>query len=204
MDNCPTPQQLSPSIHNHHQYPSSSSNDNNYAILSSFLTFEDHVNGFTLPLTLTRDLIERGNLHMAIPSTIEKAKEAKTSGSAMISVPGVIRSEEWLQENGICLDNICQDQSNILQAGRCAFKTQYMPEGTIVAPLPLIHMDKEALKEMFKETNNGNDIEYEKDQLLLNYSYGHNKSPLVMFPYSPITNFVNHNFDHSAINAKSQ
>ena len=154
-------------------------------------------------LTLVRNLQTRPNLKMAIPETIEKANEANKAGvgTAMVSVPNVIRSEEWLMENGLCLDNIRQDQSTILQAGRGAFATRDISEGATIAPLSLIHMDRDQLK-MYKETNNGNDIEYEKDQLLLNYSYGHEKSSLVLFSYSPIVNFVNHNFDHSKINAK--
>jgi hypothetical protein len=152
-------------------------------------------------LTLMKELPERPHLKMAIPSTIKDAKKAKESSSAMMSVPNVIRSEEWLQENGICLDNIRQDQSTILQAGRGAFATRLLPKESVIAPMPMIHMKKERLQ-IVKETD-GN-LEIVQDQLILNYCYGHKNSSLVMFPYSPIVNFVNHNFNHTAINAKVQ
>jgi len=151
--------------------------------------------------TLMKELPEREHVRMALPATIEMAKKARATNTAMLSVPNVIRSKEWLHENGICLDNIRPDQSTIIQAGRGAFATRSLSKGDVIAPLPLIHMDKKKLA-MYKEVTHGSGYEREHDQLLLNYCYGHPNSTLVMFPYSPITNFVNHNFNHSAINAE--
>mmetsp|Transcript_16165 Transcript_16165/g.24251 ORF Transcript_16165/g.24251 Transcript_16165/m.24251 type:complete len:283 (+) Transcript_16165:1-849(+) len=64
-------------------------------------------------------------------------------------------------------------------------------------------MDRGRLR-MYKENNEKNILEYDGDQLLLNYCYGHKNSSLVLFPYSPVTNFVNHNSDKSAVNIKVQ
>ncbi len=154
-------------------------------------------------LSLMQELSNTQHLRMAFPDTVEKARKAVDEGTARVSVPDVIRSQEWLEQNGICLDNIRPDQSNIPQAGRGAFATRFISKGNIIAPMPLIHMDKDRLK-MYKNINDGQSTIFDKDQLILNYCYGHEKSSLLLFPYSPITNYVNHNFDHSAINAKLQ
>ncbi len=154
-------------------------------------------------LTLTKELPDRANLRMAIPAKLDDAKTQRSSGTAMLSVPNVIRSKEWLQKNGICLDNIRQNQSSIHQAGRGAFATRMIAEGTVIAPLPLIHMDRGRLK-TYKENDGKKIVELDGEQLLLNYCYGHKNSSLVLFPYSPVTNFVNHNSDKSAVNAKLQ
>ena len=152
-------------------------------------------------LTLTRNLIKREHVRRAIPSELSVAKKAKDVGTAMTSVPDVIRSQEWLQQHGICLDNIRPDQSTILQAGRGAFATRAIAKGQLIAPLPLIHMDRDRLR-IYEENTETKFYEYHEEQLMINYCYGHINSTVVGFPYSPITNFVNHNFDHSAINAE--
>lgn len=44
----------------------------------------------------------------------------------------------WLNENGICLDNIQQGKSTLPQAGRGAFARRRLKEGSIVSPSPVI------------------------------------------------------------------
>jgi len=153
-------------------------------------------------LTLVKSLPKRPNIRMAIPSKLEEAKKVSDVGTARITVPNVIRSELWLQENGICLDNIREEKSDVLQAGRGAFATRLIQQDQVIAPLPLIHVTKERLK-MYDEKEDGS-FEYATDQLLLNYCYGHTNSSLCFFPYSPVTNFVNHHFNPERRNAKIQ
>jgi len=150
---------------------------------------------------LTRNLVTDIKLRMALPETLEKAKEARTSGTAMLTVPNVIRSSEWLDKNGICLDNIRSGQSEIDQAGRGAIATRKIEKGSIIAPLPLIHMDRRKLR-MFEDFDNEDDPNELSEQLILNYSYGHRDSTLLLFPYSPIVNFLNNNSDKMKVNAR--
>lgn len=150
--------------------------------------------------TLTRDLVIDKKTKMALPDTIEMAKVALTDGTAILTVPNAVRSPEWLEENGICLDNIRAEPSMIQQTGRGAFATRNLKEGEIVAPLSLLHIDGNRLR-MWEEFEEG-DYEELNKQLIVNYSYGHRDSTLLLFPYSPVVNFVNNNIDKTGINAE--
>ena len=166
-------------------------------------------------LTFIKDeLIVRKNLNMAIPSKIHDAERAAQIGSAMNSVPNVIRSNEWLHENGRCLDNIRPSKSTIPQAGRGAFATRDIQKDAIIAPAPMLHFERSDLHMYVKnnktvENDDGTtstfvNIDHVSEQIILNYSYGHPDSSLLLFPYSPITNFINHNEDKSKVNARLQ
>ncbi len=154
---------------------------------------------------LTLDLINDVKLKMAMPDNLEKAKEARHYGNgvAMLTVPEAVKSNEWLEEHGVCLDNIRADQSTIHEAGRGAFATRNLSKGEVIAPLPMIHLHRDKLQ-MFNENeeNISNDERMKKHQLVLNYCYGHKDSSLLMFPYSPVVNFVNTHQDKEKINAE--
>lgn len=149
---------------------------------------------------LTRDLTPLKRHLFALPADYKKAFESKGKDVALLTVPDVQRSTEWLEENGICLDNIYVEQSTVPQAGRGAFATRKIKKGDVIAPLPLIQMEKEKLR-MYEEDEDGW-VTLQGYQQILNYSYGHSSSSLVFFPYSPIVNYVNHNFDKKKINAR--
>lgn len=74
-----------------------------------------------------------------------------------------------------------------------------MPEGTVVAPMPLIHIHNRIVIDTYPiETQDSEepfaDMNGNKSaQLLLNYCFGHPESTLLLFPYAPYANFVNHN-----------
>lgn len=150
---------------------------------------------------LTRKLVTDVKLTMALPDTLDKAKEARTSGTAMLTVPNVARSNEWLESNGICLDNIRSGQSEMEQAGRGAIATRRIEKGSIIAPLPLIHMDRRKIR-TFEDFEDEDDPKELNEQLILNYSYGHRDSSLLLFPYSPVVNFINNNSDKTKVNAR--
>jgi hypothetical protein len=115
-----------------------------------------------------------------------------------------IRTREWLQQHGTCGDHLRADTSTLRQAGRGAFATRNLPKGTIVAHLPLIHIPERRRFDMYKLSESENDETGEErhpkrelgklpEQLLLNYCYGHRDSTLLLCPYGPIVNHVNHN-----------
>jgi hypothetical protein len=92
------------------------------------------------------------------------------------------RPVEWLRSNGICLDHIRPSISEIPHAGRGAFATRSLPQGTVVAPIPLLPIkSRDALRRPDGTW-----------QLLLNYCYSHPQSSLLLVPYAPVVNLVNH------------
>jgi len=166
-------------------------------IMESFWKTANEEDPFAEDLfNLTKDLITDVKLSMAMPDSLEKAKKGKNDKVALLSVPDAIRSQEWLETNGICLDNIRAGQSRVRQAGRGAFATRDLQRGEIIAPLPLIHMDRKKIRTFDDDNVEG------PEQLIVNYSYSHKESSLILFPYSPVVNFVNNNADKSKVNAR--
>jgi len=128
------------------------------------------------------------------------------------------RSLEFLKENGKCQDHIRPDISKIPHAGRGAFATRNLPKGTIVGYAPLVHVAFRG-EELFQVTYNGesehgmerSEHRYEEDidvgveeeemysenrftkqDLVVNYSFGHSNSTLHLTPYGAMVNYINH------------
>ena len=134
-------------------------------------------------------------IRVALPDDISDVPVYVKLGSAQAALPNHIRSLEWLEKHGRCLDNIEPGMSPIPQAGRGAFATRRIAKGQIVAPLPLVHIHRRHLEiyESAETTNRKSRPKYLGQQLLLNYCFGNPKSNLLLFPYSPVVNYVNHN-----------
>ena len=79
----------------------------------------------------------------AIPRSLEDAKVALRKGSADLSVPDRVKSLEWLETNGMCIDNLTPDKSRIIQAGHGAFATRRIKKGDIISPLPVVQIRRE-------------------------------------------------------------
>lgn len=94
-------------------------------------------------------------------------------------------SQDFLKHNGYCIDNLLARTSRIKDAGRGAFATRSLPQGSIVAPVPVAIVKREDLV----DTRNG---DKNKQQLLMNYCWGHKASSWLFFPYSPTVNLINH------------
>jgi hypothetical protein len=138
--------------------------------------------------------VEDSRIRNAIPRDLKRVPEVLKSGTAKNSVPNQIRPIEWLEENGVCLDNIKSGMSGIEGAHRGAFATRPMKEGQVIAPMPVAHILRDHL-----EIYNSDDYNDKKKrpwleghQQLLNYCYGHANSSVLLFPYSPVVNYVNH------------
>jgi hypothetical protein len=121
-----------------------------------------------------------------------------------------IRTTEWLEQHGTCADHIQAGPSTIKQAGRGAFATRFLPEGTIVTQMPLVHISDRKRLDMYNMALNDDgdrvpDPEEGKmgTQLLVNYCMGHADSSLLLCPYGPMTGFVNHGSGQKA-NVKLQ
>mmetsp|Transcript_12664 Transcript_12664/g.18611 ORF Transcript_12664/g.18611 Transcript_12664/m.18611 type:complete len:546 (-) Transcript_12664:665-2302(-) len=113
-----------------------------------------------------------------------------------ITPDGSIRSVDWLRQNGICLDNL-RPKRESPGAGRGAISTRKIPKNTVVAPVPVVPIFdwKTSLKYVKKDQLNGarkKDSTEELWQLIINYSFGHANSSLLLYPYSPMVNLINH------------
>jgi hypothetical protein len=151
-------------------------------------------------LDLVRRIVAtKPRLANAYPKDFNSFMIAAEAGTATLTVPNRVRSTEWLQENGRCLDNIRPDLSTIRQAGRGAFATRGIKKGDVITPMPLVHILRRHM-----EIYHGDDYEDQNGsfwidgkQLLLNYCYGHPESSLLLFPYAPVSNYINHNASHN-------
>jgi hypothetical protein len=110
----------------------------------------------------------------------------------------------WLRENGMCVDNLMPKQPSS-SAGRGAFTTRFLPKDTLVAPVPVVPIfDWKTSLNLIKtkKTKKKKQVIEQQWQLLLNYCLGHNNSSVLLFPYSPIVNLINH--DRDKVNVKLQ
>lgn len=127
----------------------------------------------------------------ALPGNLTDVERVRsTGGTAANFLPNRFRTPAWLEENGRCVDNIRPGQSTVRQAGKGAFATRNMAKGTVVAPLPLMHVQRLHMDVYKRIWDSVNKI---GEQLLLNYCFGHPESSLLLFPYTPVVNYVNHN-----------
>ena len=105
------------------------------------------------------------------------------------------QTPEWLNEYGTCGDHLKAQPSTLSQAGRGAFTSRDLPQGTLVAALPLIHLTNRSLRDRFdpfqEEPEQDADSPIKRPpQLLLNYCFGHNESSLLLCPYGPISSYM--------------
>lgn len=145
---------------------------------------------------------EDNRIRNALPRSLERVPEVIEMGTAKNSVPNRLRSIDWLKDNGICLDNIKPGKSTIRGAHNGAFATRQMKEGQIIAPAPVVHIQREVLEVYDSENikNKNKPTWYDGEQLLLNYCFGHSNSSVLLYPYAPVVNYINH--DHTKFNAK--
>lgn len=110
------------------------------------------------------------------------------------------RSTEWLAENGVCADTMYYGESTIRQAGHGAYASRHLKEGAIVLPIPVIHIPDRKVLDMYElhaeggeNSATGNKERPRPPQLLLNYCLGHRDSTMLLSPYGPVFNLINHN-----------
>ena len=131
-------------------------------------------------------------------------------------------SLEFLQTEGKCQDHIYPDISTIPDAGRGAFASRDLPKGTVVGYAPLVHIgvkgdeitkvvyngesqhgvdrfeyrfadiQEEPRLDELKEEAKKHKNRYEKEDLVINYTFGHRNSTLMLTPYGAMVNYINH------------
>jgi len=114
-----------------------------------------------------------------------------------------VREDGWLRDRGYCQDHIRMGRSQIEQAGRGAFATRFLPKGTVVGYSPLIHMGVHGYELYNIHYDNkrngmigghvtGQSPKRNQFDLILNYSFGHKNSSVVLTPYGGMVNYINH------------
>ena len=145
----------------------------------------------------------------ALPGSHKDGIRAIIAGDIQtVEVENSIRSIEYLEKHGKCMDNIVPKQSTIPHAGRGAFATRFIPKGGLVSPAPVVHIADKSKVNMYAEKRgpNGNIIRDSDNmvhkQIILNYCFSHPNSTLLLFPYSSNVVYINHH--SSDYNAKLQ
>lgn len=116
------------------------------------------------------------------PNPDDLYKIVEAGGSLKYSDPSVHRSQEWLEQYGLCIDNLRVGSSTIPNAGRGAFTTRKIAAGGMVAPVPLTHVPDKTILDMHAlELNDNGEFVRKSDevvtqQLFLNYCFGHPES----------------------------
>jgi len=137
----------------------------------------------------------------AFPESLTKVKDS--GGSLAYSQPKSVRSLQWLESHGRCIDNIRPGGSTIPNAGRGAFATRKIKEGSLVSPVPLVHLPAKSIVNMHElglseeESEEGPvyfrlSDEVQGQQLFLNYCYGHPQSSMIFFPSGSVSSLINH------------
>ncbi|KAG7360202.1 SET methyltransferase domain containing protein [Nitzschia inconspicua] len=99
-------------------------------------------------------------------------------------------SLDFLRENGKCQDHIRPNVSSVPHAGRGAFATRDLPKGTVVGYSPLVHVavrGEEIYTINYDGRDHGNENNakkpFSRPDLILNYSFGHRNSTILLTPY---------------------
>mmetsp|Transcript_9625 Transcript_9625/g.23376 ORF Transcript_9625/g.23376 Transcript_9625/m.23376 type:complete len:770 (-) Transcript_9625:48-2357(-) len=95
------------------------------------------------------------------------------------------RDPQWVQDNGMCIENLIPQKSTLPHAGQGAFAQHVIREGEIVVPVPLLHITDKAVLNMTTRIDNV-DVEPKASghQLLLNYCFSHKDTSLALCPAS--------------------
>jgi hypothetical protein len=149
-----------------------------------------------------KESTEEQRVRLALPERLKEVPVFVENGCAKSSLSDRVRSIEWLEEHGRCVDTIYSAMSNIPQAGRGAFSQRRIPRDSVVTTVPLIHLDRRYTRIFSREKNPQTDVvrpKYVGEQLIRNYVYGHPDSSVLLFPASPVVNYINHDSDNANV-----
>lgn len=106
---------------------------------------------------------------------------------------------DWLRSNGRCLDGFVPlAQSTIAIAGRGVAASRGFEKGSIVLPVPVLAIANRSILEMQPRQRVDGSWTKPTQQLLLNYCLGHSKSDVLLYPYGPTIQLINHALNNQA------
>jgi hypothetical protein len=142
-----------------------------------------------------------------IPDNFRKLRTVKEMGGSFhYRNSDLVKSTEWFEKHGFCVDKIVSGTSTIPDAGRGAFSTRKIKTGETIVPVPMVAIANEDLMEMYatreprsedKFTNLDMETSIGK-QLALNYCFGHQESSILLMPVGPMVTLVNHGTNEKA------
>jgi hypothetical protein len=160
---------------------------------------EDVFSDFWTAFVTNSPYLKKSRTLNAFPRTWDEMVEMLQDGVLETRKKDKRKPLEWLREHGTCADHTKVGRSTLPQAGHGAFAARYLPKGTVVAPIPLIHISSKDFLMMYEieRDEEGHNYPVEDQptqmQLLLNYCMGHAESSLLLCPYGIHNGLVNHN-----------
>jgi hypothetical protein len=136
---------------------------------------------------------------VALPAEFKDAKVAMESDLSTMHQHNATRSIEWLQEHGVCIDNLFVGTSTIPQAGKGTFVKKRLAKGEVITTSPVLYVANKTLLDMYHLTLSETEVLQrdqgikEGTQLLLNYCFGHGTTSALLCPYGSTINLINHN-----------
>lgn len=179
-------------------------------------TLQDEVIDFMLDTVLEgADGKHAKILRSLLPPHPKKLRRVKEMGGTFAyRNKDIIKSQDWLQKHGLCVDNLMVGKSTIPDAGRGAFARRTIKKDEIISPVPMLPILNEEVFEQYSVTKEVTDPKTNKTKvvfddtvmstgyhLMLNYAYGHPESTLMLVPMAPMVNYVNHANDPAQVNA---
>jgi SET domain len=162
--------------------------------------------------TFVLDNVWKSRIIAALPRKTENYGAMLERGLVEFKRSFMVRPLDDLEEHGVCADHMHMDVSSIPQAGHGAFASRPLRRDDVVLPVPLIHIPDREILEMYhlQEQHLGEDVDNPDGvdpapdpapdrtrlaghQLLLNYCLGHGDSTVLLCPYGPVFNMINHN-----------
>lgn len=136
---------------------------------------------------------------MALPDSVHDIPALQANGgTAQKDYNRSVRSLEFLEDHGTCMDHVAVQASDIPGAGRGAFATRFLSKGSVVAPIPLIHLPERSVLNIHSwgsyDPDDGENFhgDITHQQLLLNYCFGHDNTTMVLCPYGVGSSLINH------------
>jgi hypothetical protein len=125
----------------------------------------------------------------------------RTTGTADRKTKSTMaRSVDWLKQNGICIDNIRvetpheQSGSHSGTYERRAVARRFLAARSVVTAAPVVPLSRSHVAWLLVDKNGepADTILWKGHQLVLNYCWGHASSSVLLFPYGPAVNLINH------------
>lgn len=140
-----------------------------------------------------------------IPAHAGKLKKVQEAGGTFnYRNKNLIKSQKWLSQNGMCIDNLKSGTSTVPEAGRGAFARHKIKGGAIIAPVPVHPVSHNQVMTLFNIIEEPGDEDGEiktkldrkagsiGQQLAVNYCLGHPESNMLLFPFGSMFSLVNH------------
>jgi hypothetical protein len=133
----------------------------------------------------------------ALPEDAEVVEEIAHIGTSQTHYNRSIHTVDWLEDNGYCMDHLVAGPSTIPQAGRGAFARRFLPAGSVIAPAPVAHLNRDVLNMYsLRFTSSGwwgdRSAPPVHQQLLMNYCFGSNHTSVMLCPYGMLSSLINH------------